>query len=128
MLSTINLHRALDNMKEKETENRSVCEKRKTDIAFLLNKIKRYGKEISKLQMQLTETKANESIFHENLVKKYEMLKSVQDKLVPMSAELKAYSSLPPDMTEVKIKIEQQKKELAELEKQVSESIDMSLL
>ncbi|BFY97382.1 hypothetical protein BsWGS_00422 [Bradybaena similaris] len=122
------LQMSLDNMKAKDVENQATYEKRKAKCTFLFKKIKNYGKDLSKLQMKLKESGANESIFHENLVKKYEMLKSLQDKLAPMRAELQTYSSLPPDLSEVKIKIEQQKKELAELEKQVAESIDLSLL
>ncbi|CAG5121233.1 unnamed protein product [Candidula unifasciata] len=127
-LKCSDLHSALDNVKAKDIENHPTYEERKAKCTFLYKKIKNYGKDLSKLQRKLKDSGADESIFHENLLKKYEMLKSLQDKLAPVRAELQAYSSLPPDLSEVKIKIEQQKKELAELEKQVAESIDVSLL
>ncbi|XP_059165085.1 HAUS augmin-like complex subunit 1 [Physella acuta] len=122
------LKKTLDGIKQNASQEQPVNDKRKNDTVFLHSKAKNYGKDITKLQTQLAKSRTDKSIFHEALVKKSEFLKSLQDKLAPLRAELESYSSLPPDLSETKIKVEQQRRELAKLEKQVSECIDISLL
>ncbi|CAL1527376.1 unnamed protein product [Lymnaea stagnalis] len=121
------LEKALDAIKQKVAQEKPVCEIRK-EIAFCLGKIEEYQKDISNKEMKLAKTKVDKDVFHESLVKNSDKLKSLQDKLAPLKAELQTYSSLPPNLTESTIITEQLKEELARLEKEILESIEVSIL
>ncbi|KAH9520398.1 hypothetical protein Btru_060671 [Bulinus truncatus] len=122
------LKKSLDDIKEKADKEHQTNEKRKSETAFVLGKAKNYEKELIKFQKLLTRTLVDDSIFHEKLVEKSEVLKSLQTKLAPLQAELQAYCSLPPDLTETKIRIEQLRQELANLEKDFMDSLDVHRL
>ncbi|KAK0048600.1 HAUS augmin-like complex subunit 1 [Biomphalaria pfeifferi] len=128
VLKYSSLKKALEDVQEKAEKEHQTNEERKNNTTFLLGKSEKYEKEINKLQRQLSKTLVDESVFHEKLVEKSEVLKSLQAKLSPLQAELQSYQSLPPDLTETKIRIEQLRKELATLEKDLLESLDVHCL
>uniref|UniRef100_A0A2C9LD74 Uncharacterized protein n=1 Tax=Biomphalaria glabrata TaxID=6526 RepID=A0A2C9LD74_BIOGL len=121
VLKYSSLKKALEDVQEKAEKEHQTNEERKNNTTFLHGKSEKYEKEINKLQRQLSKTLGI-------LCTLCVVLKSLQAKLSPLQAELQSYQSLPPDLTETKIRIEQLRKELATLEKDLLESLDVHCL
>ncbi|KAK3764996.1 hypothetical protein RRG08_011083 [Elysia crispata] len=122
------LQKILDGAKSKESEDSQLNSKKEHETTFFLQKEKNYKKEIRKMENQLGHTKIESSLFHESLVKKAEVLKNIQAQLEPLRAELEAYSVLPPDLDEAKIKLAEYKTELEKLDKQLLDCIDNTVM
>ncbi|GFR83626.1 HAUS augmin-like complex subunit 1, partial [Elysia marginata] len=113
----------LDAAKTKEKEDSQLNAKKDYEITYFLQKERNYRKEIKKMESQLDHTKIDASLSHENLVKKSEALKEIQNQLEPLRAELESYSVLPPDLDMAKLKLTEYKIELEALNKQFLDCI-----
>ncbi|RUS70842.1 hypothetical protein EGW08_021395 [Elysia chlorotica] len=128
LLQCSSLQKVLDGAKIKQAEDSELNAKKKHETSFYLQKEQNYKKEIRKMESQLANTKIESSLFHENLVKKAEVLKDIQGQLEPLRAELQAYSVLPPDLDAAKIKLAEYQIELEKLDKQLLDCIGNTMM
>merc|ERR1719483_788860 len=119
ILKVESLKRTLDLVQHKSAEEIKLANDRmKNDTPFFKKKAKAYEKEIAKLQVKQEQVDPNVS--HSSLINKSEHLSKLKTELTPLKEELQSYLVLPPNLSETKILIEQKKKELDHLEKQLS--------
>lgn len=120
------LERSLQLVKIKMEEEKPQVEKRGTEATtFLKNKAKDYAKEYGK--MEASKDKVDPSLTQENLLKKSENLEKLKAELTPLKEELQSYYSLPPNLPDTKLIIEQKREELDSLEKQLAQCVDLNL-
>ncbi|CAD5125620.1 DgyrCDS13822 [Dimorphilus gyrociliatus] len=108
----------------------SRMEEKRTDAASSLNhskilkqKADQYNHKIKIIQENLQKNGFKDEYSHENIAKLSEEVKRLDKQLEPLKSKLSAYKELPPDITLLRIKVEETKRKVESLEKEISEKI-----
>ncbi|XP_048735531.2 HAUS augmin-like complex subunit 1 isoform X2 [Ostrea edulis] len=125
MLKQSHLKKAMDVLEQKAACQQPESEKRTKDIHFIHSKAKEYKDKIKQMQTTLLKLKVDPSIYHSSLVKSSKELEKLQLELSPLQTKLQTYSSLPPDLSCIKVKIEELKVKLADLENEFGKRINL---
>ncbi|CAM9410245.1 unnamed protein product [Lampetra planeri] len=88
---------------------------------FLQRKSVDYRVQIKSAQVKLAASGVDPSLYHQSLVTKGEELTKLKQKVSTLKAELNIYKDLPPNVSLARIKIEEAKRELAALDKELEE-------
>ena len=119
------LQKSLELVKQSTKEEVQLAETRMNDLTpYFKKKANAYKKDIDKL----TQSKINPNVMHESLVKKSQKLAKLEADLEPLKKELQSYMVLPPNLSETKILIEKKKRELSDLDKELAQCVDTSVL
>jgi len=117
------LTRTMELVKQNTFEKSQLLDSRKNDQAFFKKKARQIDKDMSKLQTSQDKVETEKT--HEYLVKKSDHLCGLNAELAPLKDELQSYMVLPPNKFEAKIMIEQKKRELNKLEKELEQCVDI---
>nr|XP_032809209.1 HAUS augmin-like complex subunit 1 isoform X2 [Petromyzon marinus] len=88
---------------------------------FLQRKSVDYRVQLKSAQVKLAASGVDPSLYHQSLVTKGEELTKLKKKVSTLKAELNVYKDLPPNVSLARIKIEEAKRELAALDKELEE-------
>ncbi|XP_062516845.1 uncharacterized protein LOC134192163 [Corticium candelabrum] len=83
---------------------------------FLFRKAADYSRLLHETECDLKERSVTDDIMYSQLVKQYMELNELQEELLPLTAQLNAYHSLPPDISLTRLKIEELRRELVSYE------------
>lgn len=119
------LETMLENADKLSEELLPELEKKAKQAEFLQQKSREYRRTINQLQKELTAAHVEPSIYHGTLVKKSEGLKELKARLQTVQAKLDSYHALPPDLSLARVKVEETKQELANLEAELTQHIDL---
>ncbi|XP_062599416.1 HAUS augmin-like complex subunit 1 [Saccostrea cucullata] len=125
MVKQSHLKKAMDVLEQKAACQQPETEKRMKDVHFIRSKTKEYQDKIKQMQKSLQKLKVDPSIYHNSLVQSSKELQKLQEEMSPLQSKLQTYSSLPPDLSSIKVKIEELKVKLAGLENEFSKRIDL---
>ncbi|XP_002732759.1 HAUS augmin-like complex subunit 1 [Saccoglossus kowalevskii] len=110
---------------EKQKEQKDAELKRKSQNAgFLHDKVQQYKDRLHHLQGELNKSGVDASIYHHTLVKRAEELKKLKDQVAPLRIKLDTYHKLPADPSLAEVKVEEAKRELDDLEKEIGSHIN----
>lgn len=118
------LQRSLDGLQDQIALQTPQLKKNAQETDFVKLKCKEYEKSNRELEGYQSKAQLDSSIYHNSLVKKAEEVRLIEEKMKPMKRKLEGYHSLPPDISQAKVKVEEAKMQLEMLEKQLSVSID----
>lgn len=118
------LQRSLDGLQDQIALQTPQLKKNTQETDFVKLKCKEYEKSNRELEGYQSKAQLDSSIYHNSLVKKAEEVRLIEEKMKPMKRKLEGYHSLPPDISQAKVKVEEAKMQLEMLEKQLSVSID----
>lgn len=118
------LQRSLDGLQDQMALQTPQLKKNAQETDFVKLKCKEYEKSNRELEEYQSKTQLDSSIYHGSLVKKAEEVRLIKAKMKPLKDKLEGYHSLPPDISQAKVKVEEAKGQLETLEKQLSVSID----
>ncbi|XP_048583757.1 HAUS augmin-like complex subunit 1 [Nematostella vectensis] len=121
------LQRALHTLEEQEILQTPVLAKRAQDTGFLHNKSKEYNRIVKQLEgtIKSVDLGLGRTIYHGYLVSQSEEVVGLQEERKPLKAKMDTYQSLPPDISLARVKVEEAKRELEKLEKQLSANINL---
>lgn len=119
------LRKVLENLDEQASLDLPDFEKKGKTTEFLRTKSKEYMQILETLKKELASSGAEPSIYHSTLMKKSEDLTKAKEKLHSLKAKLDSYHALPPDISLARVKIEEVKAELASLEAELAQCIDL---
>lgn len=118
------LTKAYETLEEQMSLQEPILNKRLKETGFLRQKAEEYQKHFDELQSYQKQVKLEPSLYHNALEKKYEDVLRLEEELKPLKSKLETYHSLPPDLSLVKVKLEEAKRELTALEKQLTKNIE----
>lgn len=118
------LQRSLDGLEDQVALQAPKLQRNAQETEFVKLKCKEYEKINKELEGYQSKVQLDSSIFHNSLVKKAEDVRVTKEKMKPIKAKLDGYNSLPPDIYQAKVKVEEAKMQLELLERQLSMSID----
>jgi HAUS augmin-like complex subunit 1 len=119
------LQKTLDNMEKDAVQLGPEMEKKASQAEFLQRKAREYRRTVDQLQKELTTAGVEPSIYHRTLLTKSEDLKDLKSRLHTVQCKLDSYHALPPDLSLAKVKVEETKQELTELEAELAQHIDL---
>jgi len=114
-----------ESMQQQSASELPVMQKRLKDIEVLSTKSDKYRLQISEYEAQNKNTGYMDNISHEALLQTAEKLAEMKAELKPIRLKLEGYHSLPPDVALAKVKIEEAKRQLEQLENQLQSDIDV---
>jgi len=120
----VTLKRALRDAEQHAEKEGPELEEKASNMEFLRKKIEDYRETIEQRKKELSTAGVDPSIFHRTLLAKAEELRAQQEKLHAVKVKLDAYKALPPDVSLARVKVEEAKRELARLEKEIMDHID----
>ncbi|XP_020625872.1 HAUS augmin-like complex subunit 1 [Orbicella faveolata] len=118
------LQRSLDGLQDQVALQTPQLKKNSQETEFVKLKCKEYAKLNKELEAYQSQVQLDSSIYHGSLVKKAEEVRLIKEKMKPIKSKLEGYHSLPPDISQARVKVEEAKMQLELLEKQLSISID----
>lgn len=118
------LQRSLDGLQDQRALQAPRLKKNAQETDFVKLKCKEYGKINKELEGYQAKVQLDSSISHGSLVKKSEEVRIIKEKMKPIKSKLEGYHSLPPDISQARVKVEEAKMQLEMLERQLSVSID----
>ncbi|XP_076350180.1 HAUS augmin-like complex subunit 1 isoform X1 [Tachypleus tridentatus] len=98
--------------------------KKAEQTEFLRNKVKEYKQQINQFRDCLHQRGWERNLNHQELVKTSEEIKQFKKKMKELNYKLESYLSLPSDRDLVKIKIEEAKMVLNDLEKKIFQNVE----
>jgi len=118
----------LEDILELVTKNENVealvSSDRKKKLDYIVAKCADYKRVADRSESVLHRNGGNDmTLRHDEIKKKSEHLKALQNEYEPMEALVAGFLSLPPSIELAKVEIEKKKEELASLERQISEEI-----
>lgn len=119
------LKKILENLEEKGSAELPDLENKAKTAGILQLKSREYQRSVEQLRRELSLAGADPSLYHTTLAKKSEDLKVTKDKLHSLKAKLDSYHALPPDHSLARVKVEEAKTELASLESELAQHIDL---
>ena len=112
-------------MENQSLKQQPHMEKSAEECKFLRSKYREYKEKIHQCQDALLKSGTDQSLYHREMVKKSDELQELKDKIAPMKAKLDTYHNLPPDLSLTKVKIEEMKREVAALEAELCQNINL---
>lgn len=122
------LSRIEETLAQRTEVNIPIAEKRHRDVETWNLKIGKYKEQIKKFDTEIEALSVNPDIHHETIVALSEKISTMKAEMKPLKQKLESYQSLPPDITLAKVKIEERKRELERMEKQMQSDIDLLCL
>jgi len=118
------LRRSLDGLQDQVNLQAPKLKRNAQETEFVKLKCKEYEKTNKELEGYQNKAQLDSTIFHGSLVKKAEEVRAIKEKIKPIKDKLEGYHSLPPDISQARVKVEEAKMQLEMLEQQLSISID----
>ncbi|XP_068741555.1 HAUS augmin-like complex subunit 1 [Montipora capricornis] len=118
------LQRSLDGVRDLVASQAPKMTKNETETEFVKLKCKEYEKINKELEEYQGKLQLDSSIFHGPLVKKSQDVRIIKEKIKPVKDKLEIYHSLPPDISQARVLVEEAKAQLEMLERQLSINID----
>uniref|UniRef100_A0A8C4R7G2 HAUS augmin-like complex subunit 1 n=1 Tax=Eptatretus burgeri TaxID=7764 RepID=A0A8C4R7G2_EPTBU len=94
-------------------------EKEQKQTEFLNCKTSNYKEQITAAKEQLTSRNMDPSLFHESLLTLLQELSKLTKDIVPLKAKLQSFQDIPPNLMLARVKVEEARRELEALEKEV---------
>lgn len=119
------LSRALESIEQSERQLEPEMTKKAAQSDFLQKKTRDYRSTIRQLTKELSSVGLESSISHDTLVKKSDNLKELKTRLQTIRNKLDSYHALPPDLTLARVKVEEARHQLAEIEAEFDRHLDL---
>lgn len=113
------LERNLQLLEEQCALHEKATTSRVKEAKFMRGKAREYAKTIQAYQAKIPKN----YVSHESLVEKSEFLQELKNKLVPLKSRLNGYHSLPPNINLTKVKIEEVRREVANIERDLADIV-----
>ncbi|KAJ7389589.1 HAUS augmin-like complex subunit 1 [Desmophyllum pertusum] len=107
-----NLQRCLDGVLDQVALQTPQMNKNAQETDFVKLKCKEYGKINKELKGYQSKVPLDSSIYHGYLVKKAEEVRIIKEKMKPIKTKLEGYHTLPPDISQARVKVEEAKMQL----------------
>lgn len=125
-LHTLNgLEKSLKSLEDQSQYQIPELTMRAKQAGFLQKKAREYMKNAHQLNLEVSKSGIDPSLYHHNLVTASENLSDLKNRLQPMKAKLDSYQDLPWDLSLAKVKVEEAKQELATLETELGKHINV---
>ncbi|XP_070541976.1 HAUS augmin-like complex subunit 1 [Ptychodera flava] len=118
------LKKHLQKLEEQAEHQEPDLKKKSQNAGFLQTKARQYKDKLQHSQEQLNISGVDATIYHHNLEKKAEELKQLKKQLAPLRLKLDTYHQLPANPALAQVQIEEAKRELASLEREISKRIN----
>lgn len=119
------LSRAVESVEQLAKQLEPEMTKKAAQSDFLQQKSRNYRSTMKQLTKELSSAGVDSSVRHDTLVKKSENLQELKKRLQSVRTKLDSYHALPPDLLLARVKVEEAKQELADIEAEFDEHIDL---
>ncbi|CAH1797389.1 unnamed protein product [Owenia fusiformis] len=124
MLRTQSLNKAVEALREQKEHEAPHVSRKSKQLLFFRKKGGEYRKRIETSMQTLHQSGVDTSVLHQALLIKSKELEELKGSLEPLRARMSSYQSLPPDVPLAKVKLEELRREIETLERQLYQNID----
>jgi chromosome segregation ATPase len=93
-------------------------------ISYLDNKKREYEIAIQSLKVEIEKSGYSTRISHQTLLTLHEQLVDIQNDIAPKERQLKSYLDMPPDISRARLKVEETRMKLAEMEREMQRKLE----
>ena len=121
MASLKNVHAQCEALKEKQDGTLAAISQ---TITYLDGKKKEYDRSIQVLQAEIEKSGYAPRISHQTLVTLHEQLEGIRNDIAPKERQISSYLDMPPDIARARLKVEETRMKLADMEREMQRKLE----